>query len=549
MKSLAAFEVATLSRSLEICPDPVALYAALSDGGRARDTLLLESADQSTHSGDKSLVMSRAALRLTGRLTREGHRRVTIAALGPNGHNLLHPLVDRLASDAEAVEVVERAANEATVAYPPPPAGDEETRMRAPSVLDAVRAAVLSLEVVGGDAPLPPLCAGSIAYDLLGLYEALPEPRADPLGWPDFELWLAEELVWIQHQSRRAVALRFVLGGDRAEQAYHDATGGLTDLVGVVRSVGNGRADGRAAHRAKLGDQLGGEVDQDDASYRQTVAQLKTHITAGDVFQIVPSRTFSHPCPRPLDAYARLRALNPSPYMFFLHGERGQLFGASPESALTVKGGTRVGEPRQVRINPIAGTRARGRDAHGAIDTDLDARIEAELRLDGKEIAEHMMLVDLARNDVARVSVPGTRHVEQLLQVVRYSHVMHLVSLVAGELRPDLDALHAYVATMNMGTLVGAPKLEAAKLLREHEPSRRGPYGGAVGYLTAEGELDTCIVIRSATVHDGVAHVRAGGGVVHDSDPQAEADETRRKAGAVLAALKAAMDGTMEDAS
>lgn len=539
MKTLAAFEVAALSRSLELCPDPVALYAALSDGGRARDTLLLESADQSTQSGDKSLVMSRAALRLTGRLTPHGGRHVTLAALSPNGHNLLAPLIERLTIDAE---LVRRDEDEATLGYPPPSTGDEEARMRAPSVLDAVRAAVLSLNVVGGEAPLPPLCAGSIAYDLLGLYEALPPPKTDALGWPDFELWLAEELVWIQHQSRRAVALRFVFGGDEAEQAYHDATNGLATLVGTVREVGTGTA--RPAPGPVRGDD-DSEVDQDDASYRQTVTQLKTHITAGDVFQIVPSRTFRRPCPNPLDAYARLRALNPSPYMFFLHGERGQLFGASPESALTVEGGTRVGEPRQVRINPIAGTRARGRDGSGAIDTDLDARIEAELRLDGKEIAEHMMLVDLARNDVARVSIPGTRRVEQLLQVVRYSHVMHLVSLVAGELRPDLDALHAYVATMNMGTLVGAPKLEAAKLLRAHEPSRRGPYGGAVGYLTAEGELDTCIVIRSAAVSDGVAHVRAGGGVVHDSDPQAEADETRRKAGAVLAALKAAE----EDAS
>jgi anthranilate synthase component 1 len=412
--------------------------------------------------------------------------------------------------------------------------------MRAPSVLDSVRAAVFSLRVVGGEAALPPICAGSIAYDLLGLYESLPAPQSDPLAWPDFELWLAEEIVWIQHRARRALALRFVFGGENAEAAYHDATRGLQALVTRVREIGTSTERPEPPRALPHGDDDTTGVDQNDASYRETVRQLKQHITGGDVFQIVPSRTFSRPCPDPLAAYAQLRALNPSPYMFFLHGQAGQLFGASPESALTVKGGTRHGEPREVRINPIAGTRARGRGPDGTIDADLDARIEAELRLDDKEVAEHMMLVDLARNDVARVSRPGTRRVEQLLQVVRYSHVMHLVSLVAGELRPDLDALHAYVATMNMGTLVGAPKLEAAKLLRQVEPSRRGPYGGAVGYLTAEGELDSCIVIRSAVVRDGVAHVRAGGGVVHDSEPQAEADETRRKAGAVLAALRAA---------
>jgi anthranilate synthase component 1 len=148
-----------------------------------------------------------------------------------------------------------------------------------------------------------------------------------------------------------------------------------------------------------------------------------------------------------------------------------------------------------------------------------------------------MMLVDLARNDVARVSRAGTRSVDRLLEVVRYSHVMHLVSMVSGELRPDLDALHAYVATMNMGTLVGAPKLKAAELLRRYEPARRGPYGGAVGYVTSTGELDSCIVIRSAVVQDGRAQVRAGAGVVYDSDPESEALETRRKADAVLLAL------------
>jgi anthranilate synthase component 1 len=254
------------------------------------------------------------------------------------------------------------------------------------------------------------------------------------------------------------------------------------------------------------------------------------------VFQIVPSRTFSLPCPDPLRAYAALRALNPSPYMFFVRGEQGTLFGASPETALAVRG-----TPRRVTISPIAGTRRRGIDREGAIDDDLDARIEAELRLDEKEVAEHMMLVDLARNDVARVSQPGSRRVDALLDVVRYSHVMHLVSLVSGELRPQLDALHAYVATMNMGTLVGAPKLEAAALLRRHEATRRGPYGGAVGYITAGGEMDTCIVIRSAVVKDGLGHVRAGAGVVYDSDPRLEADETRRKAEAVLVALLRAL--------
>jgi anthranilate synthase component 1 len=194
-------------------------------------------------------------------------------------------------------------------------------------------------------------------------------------------------------------------------------------------------------------------------------------------------------------------------------------------------------------VRPIAGTAARGRTREGEVDHDLDARREAALRLDTKEVAEHMMLVDLARNDVARVSRPGTRRVSRLLAVERFTHVMHLVSAVEGELADGLDALHAYAATMNMGTLVGAPKVRAAQLLREYEASRRGVYGGAVGYLTNGGEMDTAIVIRAALVRDGIAHIRAGAGIVHDSTPAGEAQETRRKAEAVLRAIARSQRG------
>jgi anthranilate synthase component I len=277
------------------------------------------------------------------------------------------------------------------------------------------------------------------------------------------------------------------------------------------------------------------DVDQDDAAYAAGVAGLQEHIRAGDVYQVVPSRTFTLPCPDPLGAYRRLRAGNPSPYLFYLRGPERVLLGASPETCLRVDG-----PARRVSVLPIAGTAARGRGPDGRIDADTDTRHEVALRLDVKEAAEHLMLVDLARNDVARVSEPGTRTVTRLLAVERYAHVMHLVSEVTGELRAGIDALEAYAATLNMGTLVGAPKVRAAALLRETEPSRRGVYGGAVGYLRDDGTLETAIVIRSAVVRDGVAHVRAGAGVVLDSHPLGEAEETSRKARAVLEAVAAA---------
>ncbi len=250
---------------------------------------------------------------------------------------------------------------------------------------------------------------------------------------------------------------------------------------------------------------------------------------------MVPSRRFSLPCPSPLAAYYVLKKSNPSPYMFFMQDNDFTLFGASPESSLKYDATS-----RQIEIYPIAGTRPRGRRADGSLDRDLDSRIELEMRTDHKELSEHLMLVDLARNDLARICTPGSRYVADLTKVDRYSYVMHLVSRVVGELRHDLDALHAYRACMNMGTLSGAPKVRAMQLIAEAEGRRRGSYGGAVGYFTAHGDLDTCIVIRSALVENGIATVQAGAGVVLDSVPQSEADETRNKARAVLRAIATA---------
>ena len=262
---------------------------------------------------------------------------------------------------------------------------------------------------------------------------------------------------------------------------------------------------------------------------------MKEAIAAGEVYQVVPSRGFTMPCPDALAAYHELRAANPSPYMFYLGAPDFQLLGASPESALLHSAAT-----GEVAIRPIAGTRPRGLTRRGDVDHERDTRLELELRTDAKEVAEHVMLVDLARNDVARVCAPGTRRVRDLLRVDRYSRVMHLVSEVAGTLAPGLDALDAFRASMTMGTLTGAPKLRAAELIRAAEGVRRGSYGGSVGYVRGDGELDTCIVIRSAFVRGGRALVQAGAGVVADSVPAAEAAETVHKASAVLTAVAVA---------
>jgi anthranilate synthase component 1 len=319
-----------------------------------------------------------------------------------------------------------------------------------------------------------------------------------------------------------------VVGGEHSEAAYHDAVRDVESLARVVETTGT---RGMAAAMSES-TPSGIDVDLDDDEFAELVRRLQRHVVAGDVFQIVPSRTYTVACRDPLAAYRRLREANPSPYQFLIRAPGFTLLGASPETAVHVGG-----QPRRVTVRPIAGTAPRGRTDDGRIDPELDARHQTVLMTDAKELSEHLMLVDLARNDVARVSRSGTRKVSRLLSVERYQHVMHLVSEVVGELSGGLDALHAYAASMNMGTLVGAPKIRAAELLRQYETTRRGPYGGAVGYLAHDGTLDTAIVIRSAFVKDGVAHVRAGAGVVLDSDPTSEARETRHKADAVLRAV------------
>lgn len=462
--------------------DPLALYAHLT-GGRP-DTMLFERPD------GPNLLLVDAAARITCR-----GQDVTVEALGGRGAIVLDGLAEAL---SEYVE--EQGPDVLRLHFPRISSPDAGERLCAPSPFDVLRAAT-----AGGDDddPFARTVLGVVAFDHVDLLEDLPANQEDLLGFPDLLFWVAETLIVIEPDGRaRAI-------GTQAA---------LAELAAACTRVPPVAAEPAPAG----GDPV---VDLDDAAYAAVVERAKAHIRAGDVYQIVPSRTFSVPCPDPLAAFAGQRRSDPSPYQFYVAAPDETLFGCSPEAAV------RVDEAGTVEVKPIAGTRQRG------ATVDEDDRLEAELRLDRKEVAEHMMLVDLARNDVARVSAPGTRRVASLLGVERYARVMHLVSTVTGQLRPGHDALHAIQACLNVGTLSGAPKLRATELLRGMERARRGAYGGAVGWLNGVGAMDTGVVIRSALVRDGVAYVRAGAGVVHDSDPFAEAEETRRKASALLSVL------------
>jgi anthranilate synthase component 1 len=265
-----------------------------------------------------------------------------------------------------------------------------------------------------------------------------------------------------------------------------------------------------------------------EGAFLAAVARIKEHILAGDTFQTVLSQRFSvRTDVDPFDLYRVLRVINPSPYLYLLDTGEAHIVGSSPEALVQV-------HDRVVETWPIAGTRRRG------IDAAEDRALAVELLADAKERAEHVMLVDLARNDLGRVCAPGTVEVSQLMEIERYSHVMHIVSAVKGRLRDGVGAVDVLRATFPAGTVSGAPKVRAMELIDALEPSRRGPYAGAVGYLDFSGELDTCITIRTVVLHDGYAHVQAGAGIVADSIPANEEQETRDKASAVLSAIRAA---------
>ena len=536
--SIEAGSVLPLVREMTGSPDPLALYSRLAENGRRPGTFLLESAETGAGAGERSLIGLRAALRIVC-----VERRVTIEALSPNGLSMLPWIARRLETVSGKVIASEAKPSGRVVAdfpAPPPGARDEISRGRLGSPLDALRAVVFGPRVLTHPTEACHLAAGVFSYDLVELFESLPQGRPEPAPTPHFEFVVPDRLVIIDHLRHRTLLVANAWGGEGSEANYHDAVRAIGELMQTVeeqtQATGpgtGGTGTGTAAAPLAAGGPSAA-VDLSDAEFEALVLRLKAYIVSGDVFQIVASRTYAAACSQPLRAYAELRRANPSPYLFYVAGQATVVFGASPETAVKVHG-----SPRRVTIRPIAGTAARGRLPSGGVDADLDARREAALRLDEKETAEHMMLVDLARNDVARVSRPGTRQVTRLLTVDRYAHVMHLVSEVEGALAEGHDALHAYAAAMNMGTLVGAPKIRAAQILREVETSRRGAYGGAVGYLSHDGAMDTAIVIRAAVVRDGTARVRAGAGIVYDSDPAAEAQETRRKAEAVLRAIEA----------
>jgi anthranilate synthase component 1 len=399
----------------------------------------------------------------------------------------------------------------------------------------------------------PPLVAGAIgyfAYDMVRLIEKIPSSGRDDLKLDDAVLMFYRGLVIFDHVRHHVWIVQnvFTEGPGSLREKYQRAAREIeatrrkleTPLArGVMgaRMVSAGRVrDARATAGAKASGAAGVESNFTQAKYMAAVRKAKEYIRAGDIFQVVPSQRFEAKTKaKPFEIYRALRSINPSPYMYFLHLNDVDVVGASPEMLVKV-------QARNAQYRPIAGTAPRSADAR------VDREREAALMADPKERAEHIMLVDLGRNDLGRVCEYGSVKVDRLMFVERYSHVMHLVSALSGTLREGVDCFEALMACFPAGTLSGAPKVRAMEIIDELEPTRRGIYAGAILYLDFSGNLDSCIALRTLVLKNGRAYIQAGGGVVADSEPKREYQETVNKAGALVAALREA-DGSVRAAA
>ena len=511
-------QVSTLNRKLPLSLSPFQVYGVLADKGKLEHTALLETAEAGTHNHQHSIIMVSAALQIKAL-----DNIVSIQALNVNGQELLKAIKETkdITQNFDTIDKGQllelRLIKQATLS-------DERDRLveqTSVSILQYLRDLLKTQDVDDNDTSV---LIGAFSYELVEQYENLPSIEKDQ---EDYCFYVADQLI-IQHRENQSAKIVVKGFGDNADNTVRLGV----ELENIYQVLVNTASSELLAFNQDANDsQISLSVS--DNHYCDYVEKAKERITTGDIFQVVLSRSFNVCCNDAYKSYGKLRLTNPSPYMYFINFGNKQLFGASPESAL------KVTKQREVYLYPIAGTRKRAVDSvTGNIDHDLDSRIEFELVEDEKENAEHMMLVDLARNDLAKVVRPGTREITQLKRIVKYSHVQHMVSEIKGVLDSEVDSLIAYRACANMGTLTGAPKIKAMEIIREQEKEGRGYYGGAVCLLNANDEFDSAIIIRSAVVSDGIAKISAGAGVVYDSEPHLEALETINKAKAVIDACR-----------
>lgn len=526
IKNAKIGSIVPVVESLPYAIDPVEYFAKLSGYGNKKHSLLFESADVIPKYGEKSLGSAEPCLKVSGM-----NENFEITALNELGIRFIKFLngdfdfCDEVKYKKEMITGRLKAKRKAV---------SEEERLKLLNHMEIIRKIAFKFKPTLK--PFMPYAGlfGCISYDFIDQFEDLPKSQMDITKDKDYVLYFLDNLFLIDHKVKKTFFVANALITDYSTDIYEECIYKIQNYRNVVNAVAARPKNSFIKKGSKPMQKIGSDTTK--ADFTEDVRKIKNHIIAGDVYQAVLSRTITLNFNKePLDVYKKLRELNPSPYMFYIKNDDGVLLGASPEMSLRVQGD----EKKVAEIRPIAGTKPRG-VINSRIDIDLDSRHETELKIDSKEISEHIMLVDLARNDVAKISKPGTRYVDEPFIVEKYSHVQHLVSNVRGILKDNLDALHAYTATMNMGTLTGAPKVEAMKLVRLYEKTKRGFYGGSACYITPSRDFDSAIIIRSIRIKGRKAYVRAGAGIVYDSSPESEFLETERKAYACLKAIELA---------
>jgi anthranilate synthase component 1 len=367
---------------------------------------------------------------------------------------------------------------------------------------------------------------GYLSYETINRFEKLPSPEKDSLNIPEARFMFVDTMLVFDHVTHKIKVLSYVKLNGEIDKGYQKAIDRIDDLINRLQQPYQNKKTVKSKSKGIDNPPLASNFTR--ADFESKVEKIKEYITAGEVIQVVLSQRLAQPTDLPpFEIYRALRTINPSPYMFYLDYGDFQIVGASPEVLVRAEDG-------MVMTRPLAGTRPRGKTPQE------DAALEKELRNDEKERAEHIMLVDLGRNDIGRVSQPGTVAVSELMEVERYSHVMHLVTHVQGKLRPEMNSFDALRACFPAGTVSGAPKLRAMEIIAEMEPEKRGAYAGAAGYFSFSGNMDMAIAIRTMVVNKGVAYVQAGAGIVYDSVPAREYEESINKARALLKALEQA---------
>ncbi len=528
-------------------------FGVLSERGRHENSLLFESAATIPIYGEYSIGIIAPCLKITGKgrevqivgLTQQGKR--FLRALGQ--HAYLLKGFEKKASTEDCLKLHLLEQKKCVT---------EDERLKTITPFDFFRAVLFYLDTYS--VKFAKFCGlyGAISYDFIDRFEHLPPPKKETIDDPDYCLYFSDSMFIFEHTNKQLhlVAHGLIFTKDSESAILEECKQKIALYEDGYRKLSAQEISPafEPAEKISSAKQLTVTNDTSHDEFIARVYNIQERIKQGDIFQAVLSRTIAAHHPQlesnALKIYRELRAQNPSPYMFFINfgNTDGFFLGASPEMSLRVTVNPQNPLEKKVQMRPIAGTKPRG-IINGCIEPELDSRYELELKTDTKELAEHSMLLDLARNDIARITVFGTRQVHELFAVEKYAHVQHLVSDVRGILRPDLDALHAYLATMNQGTLTGAPKIMAMNIIRNVEETARGFYGGSVGYVTVTGEMDTAIAIRAIRIKGNIAYVRTGAGIVHDSVPESEFEETKQKSQGCLNAISAVIGRSSKKAS